>query len=106
MKLIDADKLLYDLANEDVPPDIHSWLLGEIERGKYEPDIKPGDTVIVSNETQFSFLKLKLKVNNIQWHRGGWYVSLEFEEEMYTIPLARCQRVWESIPKEDTKDGI
>ncbi|GGH46071.1 hypothetical protein GCM10008014_08490 [Paenibacillus silvae] len=106
MKLIDADKLLYDLANEDVPPEVHSWVLDAIDQGKYEPDIKPGDTVIVTNETQFSFLKFKLQVNNIQWHRGGWYASLEFENELYTIPLSRCQKVSESIPKEGTSsDG-
>lgn len=36
MKLIDADKLLYDLANEDVPTHIHSWVLDAIKQGKYD----------------------------------------------------------------------
>lgn len=102
MKLIDADKLLYDLANEDVPPEVHSWVLDAIERGKYDPDIKPGDKVNVVEEIQFPFLQ-NVKVESIQWHRFGWYTRLEYEDELYTIPLSRCRKFWESIPKEDTK---
>lgn len=46
MKLIDADKLLYDLANEDVPQSIHADVLDAIESGKYDPDSNPAREIL------------------------------------------------------------
>ncbi|CAM4274742.1 hypothetical protein [Paenibacillus xylanexedens] len=102
MKLIDADKLLYDLANEDISPDVHAFVLDKIERGQYDPTIKPGDTVTVIEEIHHPFLQ-KVKIESIQWYEFGWYANVVFDEELFAIPLKRCQKVWESIPKEDTK---
>lgn len=50
--------------------------------------VKPGDIVNVVDEIQFPFLK-KVKVDHIEWHRGGWYAKLRFADELYTIPLER-----------------
>lgn len=113
MKLIDADKLLRWLDSEEASPLWegpegllkYSLIVGEISDGAFHPDIKPGDRVNVVDEIQFPFLK-NVKADHIQWHRGGIYANLEYEDELYTIPLARCRKVRESIPKEDTKDGI
>ncbi|WP_433748264.1 hypothetical protein [Paenibacillus amylolyticus] len=110
MKLIDADKLLEWLAEKsshlgsDERLNAFEEVQDNIGSGEFNPDIKPGDKVNVVDEIQFPFLK-NVKVDNIQWHRGGWYAKLRFTDELYTIPLSRCRKVRESIPKEDTKDG-
>lgn len=105
MKLIDADKLLYDLANEDVPPEIHSWVLDKIERGKYDPDdvfkIKLGDRVWHKNHNCHGTVTAISKARNrayVDWER------LIFTGSVWVSDLKLAGR--ESIPKEDTKDGI
>jgi hypothetical protein len=46
MKLIDADKLLYDLANEDVPRQVHADVLDAIESGRYDADNNPAQEIL------------------------------------------------------------
>lgn len=102
MKLIDADKLLYDLANEDVPTEVHSWVLDAIERGKYDPDdifkIKVGDRVWHEYH-QCSGTVIQISINGqnayVEWER------LIFTGSVKVSDLKLIGR--ESTPKEDTK---
>ncbi|WP_339194306.1 hypothetical protein MKY95_21120 [Paenibacillus sp. FSL P4-0176] len=103
MKLIDADKLLYDLANEDVPSEIHSWVLDKIERGKYDPEdvskIKVGDRVWSEDHKCAG----KVVIISID----GRFAYVDWDRLLYTgsIRVSRLKLEGrESIPKEDTKD--
>lgn len=104
MKLIDADKLLYDLANEDVPPEVHSWVLDAIERGKYDPkdisNIKVGDRVWSED--------FKCSGRVVIIRTDGRYAYVDWDRLLFTGSVRVSRLILEgreSIPKEDTKDG-
>lgn len=100
MKLIDADKLLYDLANEDIPPDVHAFVLDKIEQGLYDPinipRIKVGDRVWHKDH--------KCPGTVITISNAGDRAYVDWEQLIFTgsVRVADLSLV-SSSPKEDTQ---